>query len=153
MIKGAMSIYTENKNAGMIVAHPDDCVIFALSYIYNHPEHKWTIGYLTYTAQDPRGQGRCTARSQGLHASAARRYAVRQLREMREQRMHEGETLRDNDIQREAVNSLSMNQQPLLEVLGRNVQGMQCLLAMDRDKREPTWRGDPEGRGFGDGVA
>ena len=57
------------------------------------------------------------------------------LREMREQRMHEGETLRDNDIQIEAVNSLSMNQQPLLEVLGRNVQGMQCLLAMDRDKR------------------
>jgi hypothetical protein len=36
----------------------------------------------------------------------------------------------------EAVNSLSMNQQPLLEVLGRNVQGMQCLLAMDRDKRD-----------------
>ncbi len=59
-----------------------------------------------------------------------------QLREMREQRMHEGETLRDNDIQIEAVNSLSMNQQPLLEVLGRNVQGMQCLLAMDRDKRD-----------------
>jgi hypothetical protein len=58
------------------------------------------------------------------------------LREMREQRMHEGETLRDNDIQMEAVNSLSMNQQPLLEVLGRNVQGMQCLLAMDRDKRD-----------------
>jgi hypothetical protein len=85
--------------------------------------------------------------------------------------MHEGETLRDNDIQIEAVNSLSMNQQPLLEVLGRNVQGMQCLLAMDRDKRdaeiagsgrawrkrrpgdEPTGRGAPEGRGFGDGVA
>jgi hypothetical protein len=44
--------------------------------------------------------------------------------------------LRDNDIQIEAVNSLSMNQQPLLEVLGRNVQGMQCLLAMDRDKRD-----------------
>ena len=39
-----------------LVAHPDDCVIFALSYIYNHPEHKWTIGYLTYTEQDPRGQ-------------------------------------------------------------------------------------------------
>jgi len=58
------------------------------------------------------------------------------LREMREQRMHERETLRDNDIQMEAVNSLSMNQQPLLEVLGRNVQGMQCLLAMDRDKRD-----------------
>ena len=38
-----------------LVAHPDDCVIFAYSYIYNHPEHDWTIGYLTYTAQDPRG--------------------------------------------------------------------------------------------------
>ena len=38
-----------------IVAHPDDCVIFALSYIHNHPEHDWTIGYLTYTDSDPRG--------------------------------------------------------------------------------------------------
>jgi LmbE family N-acetylglucosaminyl deacetylase len=38
-----------------VVAHPDDCVIFAYSYIYNHPEHDWTIGYLTYTAADPRG--------------------------------------------------------------------------------------------------
>jgi LmbE family N-acetylglucosaminyl deacetylase len=38
-----------------LVAHPDDCVIFAYSYIYNHPEHDWTIGYLTYTEKDPRG--------------------------------------------------------------------------------------------------
>ena len=38
-----------------LVAHPDDCVIFALSYIHNHPELDWTIGYLTYTEQDPRG--------------------------------------------------------------------------------------------------
>ena len=38
-----------------LVAHPDDCVIFGYSYIYAHPEHTWTIGYLTYTAQDPRG--------------------------------------------------------------------------------------------------
>lgn len=38
-----------------LVAHPDDCVIFAYSYIHNHPEHNWTIGYLTYTAIDPRG--------------------------------------------------------------------------------------------------
>jgi hypothetical protein len=30
-------------------------VIFAYSYIYNHPEHTWTIGYLTYTESDPRG--------------------------------------------------------------------------------------------------
>lgn len=39
-----------------LVAHPDDCVIFAYSYIYNHPEHDWTIGYLTYTKHDSRGQ-------------------------------------------------------------------------------------------------
>ena len=39
-----------------LVAHPDDCVIFALSYIHNHPELDWTIGYLTYTAADPRGE-------------------------------------------------------------------------------------------------
>jgi LmbE family N-acetylglucosaminyl deacetylase len=38
-----------------LVAHPDDCVIFAYSYIYNHPDYNWTIAYLTYTAQDPRG--------------------------------------------------------------------------------------------------
>jgi LmbE family N-acetylglucosaminyl deacetylase len=38
-----------------IVAHPDDCVIFAYSYIHNHPELEWTIGYLTYTANSNRG--------------------------------------------------------------------------------------------------
>lgn len=38
-----------------LVAHPDDCVIFAYSYIHNHPELDWTIGYLTYTASNPRG--------------------------------------------------------------------------------------------------
>ena len=31
-----------------MVAHPDDCVIFAYSYIHNHPEYAWTICYLTY---------------------------------------------------------------------------------------------------------
>lgn len=39
-----------------MVAHPDDCVIFGYSYIYNHPELDWTVGYLTYTETDPRGQ-------------------------------------------------------------------------------------------------
>jgi LmbE family N-acetylglucosaminyl deacetylase len=43
-------------NALCLVAHPDDCVIFGYSYIHAHPEYQWTIGYLTYTAQDPRGQ-------------------------------------------------------------------------------------------------
>jgi len=38
-----------------MVAHPDDCVIFGYSYIHNHPEYNWTIGYLTYTESDPRG--------------------------------------------------------------------------------------------------
>ena len=38
-----------------LVAHPDDCVIFAYSFIHNHPELHWTICYLTYTEQDPRG--------------------------------------------------------------------------------------------------
>jgi len=37
-----------------LVAHPDDCVIFAYSYIYNHPEMSWTICYLTYTEQAER---------------------------------------------------------------------------------------------------
>lgn len=43
-------------NALCLVAHPDDCVIFGYSYMYNHPEHNWTVGYLTYTEQDPRGR-------------------------------------------------------------------------------------------------
>lgn len=38
-----------------IVAHPDDCVIFAYGFIHNHPMYDWTICYLTYTANDPRG--------------------------------------------------------------------------------------------------
>ena len=44
-----------NIKALCLVAHPDDCVIFGLSYIHNHPEMHWTIGYLTYTESDPRG--------------------------------------------------------------------------------------------------
>lgn len=39
-----------------LVAHPDDCVIFAYSFIYHHPQFDWTIAYLTYTADSPRGQ-------------------------------------------------------------------------------------------------
>ena len=39
-----------------VVAHPDDCVIFAYSYIYNHPEYAWTICYLTYAEWEPRAQ-------------------------------------------------------------------------------------------------
>jgi hypothetical protein len=39
-----------------LVAHPDDCIIFGYSYIHNHPDLDWTIGYLTYTAADARGQ-------------------------------------------------------------------------------------------------
>ena len=38
-----------------LVAHPDDCVIFGYSYIHAHPKYDWTIGYLTYTTQEPRG--------------------------------------------------------------------------------------------------
>ena len=39
-----------------MVAHPDDCVIFAYSYIHNHPEYAWTICYLTYCEWDARAQ-------------------------------------------------------------------------------------------------
>ena len=38
-----------------LVAHPDDCVIFAYSYMYHHTEYAWTVAYLTYTDTDPRG--------------------------------------------------------------------------------------------------
>jgi len=39
-----------------LVAHPDDCVIFGLSYIHNHPEMSWQICYLTYCEWEPRAQ-------------------------------------------------------------------------------------------------
>jgi LmbE family N-acetylglucosaminyl deacetylase len=39
-----------------MVAHPDDCVIFAYSFIHNHPEYEWTVCYLTYTESHERGQ-------------------------------------------------------------------------------------------------
>jgi LmbE family N-acetylglucosaminyl deacetylase len=39
-----------------MVAHPDDCVIFAYSYMHHHPKYTWTVCYLTYTERDPRGQ-------------------------------------------------------------------------------------------------
>jgi len=39
-----------------MVAHPDDCVIFAYSFIHHHPEYEWTICYLTYTESDARGR-------------------------------------------------------------------------------------------------
>lgn len=38
-----------------IVAHPDDCIIFAYSFMYAHPELDWTVCYLTYKADDYRG--------------------------------------------------------------------------------------------------
>ena len=39
-----------------LVAHPDDCVIFAWPFIEAYPEFEWTIIYLTYTFADPRAR-------------------------------------------------------------------------------------------------
>jgi LmbE family N-acetylglucosaminyl deacetylase len=39
-----------------LVAHPDDCVIFALSYIHHHADLDWTICYLTYCEWEPRAK-------------------------------------------------------------------------------------------------
>ena len=39
-----------------VVAHPDDCVIFARPFIDSHPEFKWTILYLTYAEYEPRAK-------------------------------------------------------------------------------------------------
>lgn len=39
-----------------VVAHPDDCVIFAYSFIHAHSGLDWTILYLTYTQWDHRGK-------------------------------------------------------------------------------------------------
>jgi LmbE family N-acetylglucosaminyl deacetylase len=41
-------------NALAVVAHPDDCIIFALPLIENLPQYQWHIIYLTYRATDPR---------------------------------------------------------------------------------------------------
>lgn len=39
----------------VMVAHPDDCIIFAYSFMYAHPNLDWTVCYLTYEADDYRG--------------------------------------------------------------------------------------------------
>lgn len=39
-----------------MVAHPDDCVIFAYSFMHHYCQFDWTVCYLTHTEQDPRGQ-------------------------------------------------------------------------------------------------
>ena len=39
-----------------MVAHPDDCVIFAYSFMHHYQHLDWTVCYLTYTEQHPRGQ-------------------------------------------------------------------------------------------------
>ena len=37
-----------------VVAHPDDCVIFARPFIEQYSEFEWTILYLTYSSYDSR---------------------------------------------------------------------------------------------------
>ena len=39
-----------------LVAHPDDCVIFAWPFIEAHPEFEWVIVYLTYKETDARAK-------------------------------------------------------------------------------------------------
>jgi LmbE family N-acetylglucosaminyl deacetylase len=39
-----------------LVAHPDDCVIFAWPFIEAHPEFIWEIVYLTYRPNDARAR-------------------------------------------------------------------------------------------------
>ena len=40
----------------VLVAHPDDCVIFASGYMDAHPEYEWTIKYLTCWRFHKRGR-------------------------------------------------------------------------------------------------
>ena len=42
--------------AVVLVAHPDDCVIFASAYMDAHPEYDWTIVYLTHWRLHKRGR-------------------------------------------------------------------------------------------------
>lgn len=39
-----------------VVAHPDDCLIFARQYIDTHPMWSWSIVYLTYSSTDDRAK-------------------------------------------------------------------------------------------------
>jgi hypothetical protein len=39
-----------------LVAHPDDCAIFAWPFIEAHPEFEWHINYLTYSFMDARAK-------------------------------------------------------------------------------------------------
>jgi LmbE family N-acetylglucosaminyl deacetylase len=41
--------------AVVMVAHPDDCVIFAYSFMHAYSDLEWTVCYLTYEADDYRG--------------------------------------------------------------------------------------------------
>lgn len=43
-------------NAVCLVAHPDDCIIFAYPFIYNHFKYNWNIVYLTYDKEHPRSK-------------------------------------------------------------------------------------------------
>jgi len=38
-----------------MVAHPDDCIIFAYSFMHAYPNLDWTVCYLTYKDNDYRG--------------------------------------------------------------------------------------------------
>lgn len=46
----------ETVKALAVVAHPDDCVIFARPFIDNFPTWHWHIVYLTYNYNDPRAR-------------------------------------------------------------------------------------------------
>ena len=39
-----------------LVAHPDDCVIFAWPFMEAHPEFTWEIVYMTYRPKDARAR-------------------------------------------------------------------------------------------------
>jgi hypothetical protein len=39
-----------------MVAHPDDCFIFAYSFMHHYRHFDWTVCYLTRTENDPRGK-------------------------------------------------------------------------------------------------
>lgn len=47
---------TNTTNALMVVAHPDDCVIFGWPIIKKYSTIVWKILYLTYDEAQPRGQ-------------------------------------------------------------------------------------------------
>ena len=56
LVPQPISAINKGMKALCLVAHPDDCIIFAYPFIHHHPDYEWTICYLTYDELSGRGK-------------------------------------------------------------------------------------------------